>query len=43
MGRQEEPVDDALLRRMYLDFTKDEDILAAVRTLGSSERVVARK
>ena len=45
MGRNEEPSDDQLLRRMFFEFAhKDEqDILGALRTLVSSDRIDRRQ
>ena len=44
MGRQEEPADDPLLRRMFFDFAdKDEqDILETIETLATSDRILRR-
>jgi hypothetical protein len=45
MGRTEEPADDPLLRRMFFEFAyKDnQDIVRAVQTLTSSDRIVRRQ
>jgi Protein of unknown function (DUF1588)/Protein of unknown function (DUF1592)/Protein of unknown function (DUF1595) len=45
MGRKEEASDDPLLRRMFFEFAyKDkQDILGAVQTLTSSDRIVRRQ
>jgi hypothetical protein len=45
MGRSEEPSDDRLLRRMFIEFAKndDQDILSVIRMLASSERIVRRQ
>jgi Protein of unknown function (DUF1588)/Protein of unknown function (DUF1592)/Protein of unknown function (DUF1595) len=45
MGRKEEASDDPLLRRMFFEFAyKDkQDILSAVQTLTSSDRIVKRQ
>jgi hypothetical protein len=45
MGRQEEAADDPLLRRMFFEFAhKDkQDIVTAVETLTSSDRIVRRQ
>jgi Protein of unknown function (DUF1588)/Protein of unknown function (DUF1595)/Protein of unknown function (DUF1592) len=45
MGRKEESSDDPLLRRMFFEFAyKDrQDILGAVQTLTSSDRIVKRQ
>jgi Protein of unknown function (DUF1588)/Protein of unknown function (DUF1592)/Protein of unknown function (DUF1595) len=45
MGRNEEASDDPLLRRMFFEFAynDDQDILRALQTLTSSERIVKRQ
>ncbi len=45
MGRQEEPSDDPLLRRMFLEFAVGDrqDILQMVYMLASSDRIVRRQ
>jgi hypothetical protein len=45
MGRNEESSDDRLLRRMFIEFTKndDQDILSMIRMLATSERIVRRQ
>ena len=45
MGRNEEPSDDPVLRRMFLTFTAndDQDILKTLYTLTSSDRIVQRR
>jgi Protein of unknown function (DUF1588)/Protein of unknown function (DUF1592)/Protein of unknown function (DUF1595) len=45
MGRSEEPGDDPLLRRMFLQFANGDtqDILAAIQTLSSSDRLSRRQ
>jgi Protein of unknown function (DUF1588)/Protein of unknown function (DUF1592)/Protein of unknown function (DUF1595) len=45
MGRKEDASDDPLLRRMFFEFAyKDkQDILSAVQTLASSDRIVRRQ
>ncbi len=45
MGRQEEPSDDPLLRRMFLEFALNDrqDILQMVYMLASSDRIVRRQ
>jgi Protein of unknown function (DUF1588)/Protein of unknown function (DUF1592)/Protein of unknown function (DUF1585) len=45
MGRSEEPADDPLLRRMFFEFAyKDnQDVIKAVQTLTSSDRIVRRQ
>jgi hypothetical protein len=45
MGRNEEPSDDPLLRRMLFDFARDDrqDIMRVVQMLASSDRIVRRQ
>ena len=45
MGRQEEPADDPLLRRMFFNFThKDgQDILKLLEAIATSERIRQRE
>jgi Protein of unknown function (DUF1588)/Protein of unknown function (DUF1592)/Protein of unknown function (DUF1595)/Protein of unknown function (DUF1585) len=45
MGRNEEPADDRLLRRMFIEFAKndEQDILSMIRMLATSERIVRRQ
>ncbi len=45
MGRQEEPSDDPLLRRMFAEFSRndDQDILRLLRTLAASDRAAQRQ
>ena len=45
MGRQEEPADDPLLRRMFFEFAYQDkqDILRVVQMLAASDRIVKRK
>jgi hypothetical protein len=45
MGRSEEPSDDPLLRRMFVEFALNDsqDIMQAVRTLALSDRVTKRQ
>ena len=44
MGRQEEPSDDPLLRRMFIEFAEndEQDIMALVEALAASDRHVKR-
>ncbi len=45
MGRQEEPADDPLLRRMFFHFALEDsqDILQLLETMASSERIARRE
>lgn len=45
MGRNEEPADDPLLRRMFFAFAGNDaqDILGALETLATSERIIRRR
>ena len=45
MGRQEEPSDDPLLRRMFFEFAHEDrqDVLRMVYLLTASDRIVRRQ
>jgi hypothetical protein len=42
MGRNEEPGDDGLLRRLFLSFSEDDDILKLVQAFAASDRIGRR-
>lgn len=45
LGRNEEPADNTLLRQMFLNFARDDkqDIMGAIKTLATSERIAMRE